>query len=131
MRFARILESDASRVLTVLVVTGTICVLCVGLLGTWVASRYAALTFEADTQQRTTVVHEVVDDLLWRRHFEQAGAATVEIASEVRPLLGDQAKLSEALNTVEKRGAFSLQTVTPLGVDILAPGGERLAGRWL
>ena len=95
------------------------------------ASRYAALTFDADTRQRATVVREVVDDLPWRRHFEQATAAATDVASEVRPILGDAAKLVESLNTVEKRGALTLEAVTPLGFEIVAAGGEDLAARWI
>jgi methyl-accepting chemotaxis protein len=102
-----------------------------GLLGAWVASRFAELTLAADTRQRATIVHEVVDDLLWRRHFEAVTAAASEIAGELRGLVADPARLREALAVAEKRGAFTSGAVTPLGFDVLAVGGDPIAGRWL
>jgi methyl-accepting chemotaxis protein len=127
--WAAIRGSDAGRVLTVLALSFLLSAMAMGLLGAWAASRYAGLTFEADTRQRATVLHEVVDDLLWRRHFATASASASEIATELRPLLADPAKLRDALSEVEKRGAFSLGTVTPLGFEVLAPDGNRLVQR--
>ncbi len=131
MRLLGWLRSDAGRVAAVLVGVGILGGTAAGLLGAWVAARFTDLTFAADARQRATIVHEVVDDLLWRRHFAAVTGAASEISNELRPLAADPARVRDALGTAEKRGAFTGGAVTPLGFGVLAVGGETLAERWL